>query len=155
MHIHTHLEGHVDVPLEQVWGFSRDLHTLPMWHVMVVGVKDVVGTFDTAGSSATLTLKALDGLHDVHMEITEAEPLRLVSQVGRQLDGPMRYTSTFRYTPAGRGFDWTWDQDNEIPDGIPGPFGSEAFMSRFFDLALRHSTETHTLLIEALVPQPV
>lgn len=155
MNIHTQLQGHVDVPLEQVWDFSRDIHTLPMWHVMIVAVKDVVGAFDAAGSSATLTLKGLDGLHDVHMEVIEAEPLRLVSQVGQQVDGPMRYRSTLRYTPAGRGFDWTWEQDNEIPDGIPGPFGSESFMTRFLELALRQSTETHRLLLETLVLQPV
>ena len=30
MLIHTRVEGHIDVPIEQAWAFIRDIHTLPM-----------------------------------------------------------------------------------------------------------------------------
>lgn len=155
MLIHTRLEGHVEVPIEAAMAFSRDINTLPLWHVMVVAVKDVKGSFDDAGSTATLTMKALDGLHDFRVEVTQAEPMRVTVQHGRQVDGLTRYTSTMHYEPTAGGFDWTWEQESEVPDGIPGPFGSEAFLTRFFEQSLRQSAEKHALLLEALVPQPV
>ena len=155
MLIHTRIGGHVDAPIEVGWGFSRDISMVPMWHTNVVAAKDIVGTFDEVGSTATLVLKTPDGLHDFHIEVLEAVPNQMTKQVGQQVDGPMRYTSTIRYTPAGKGFDWVWEQDNEIPDGLPGPFGSESFMKRLMEQMLRQSTENHSLLIEAMVPQLV
>lgn len=155
MLIRTRVEGHVDAPIEEAMAFSRDIATLPLWHVLVVAARDIAGSFDETGSTATLTLKSLDGLHDFRIEVTQAEPLRLTVQRGRQVDGPMEYTSTTRYAPAGSGFDWSWEQESVIPDGIPGPFGSEAFLTRFFEQSLTQSAENHRLLLEALVPQPV
>ncbi len=155
MRIHTKVEGHYDVPIESALQFLRDIHTLPLWHVTVVAVKDVVGAFDEVGSTATLVIKAPDGLHDFHIEVIEVEPNRLVKHVGEQVDGPMRYTATTRYTPAGRGVDWVWEQENEIPEGLPGPFGSEAFMARMMEQTLRQSGENATLLLEAMAVQPV
>ncbi len=125
-----------------------------MWHSQVAAPKDVAGTFDEVGSTATLVVKLLDGLHDFHIEVTAAEPGRMSTHVGQQLDGPMRYTSTVRYTPAGSGFDWRWDEDNELPDGLPGPFGSEALLARFKELTLSQSAEVNKMLLEAMVPQP-
>ena len=154
MLIHTRVEGHIDVPIEQAWAFIRDIHTLPMWHVMVVEAKDVVGTFDQVGSTGMLVLKAPDGLHDFRIEVTRVEPHRLVTHVGQQVDGPMRYTTTVQYVPAGPGFDWTWEQDNEIPSGQPGPLGNETFMARLMEQGIRQSAENHKLLLEAMVPQP-
>lgn len=153
MLIHTHLAGHTDVPVEQAWGFMRDIKMLPMWHVGVVEAKDIAGAFDQIGSTATLVLKAPDGLHDFHIEVTGVEPFAMTRHVGRQVDGPMGYATTIHYTPAGRGFDWVWDQDYELPD-IPGPFGNETLMTRVVENMVRQSTENHTLLLEALVPQP-
>lgn len=155
MLIHSRVEGHVDAPIEQSWQFVRDIRTVPLWHVAVVAVRDVVGTLDEVGSTATLVLKLPDGVHDFHAEVTDVEPGRLMAHRGRQVDGPARYTSAIRYVPAGRGFDWTWEQDYEIPDGLPGPLGSEAFVTAWTDQVLRQSGENSVLLLEAMAGQPV
>ncbi len=152
MLIHTRISGHVDVPLEPALAFLGDFQNLPLWHVSVIAVKDVVGTQLEVGSTATLVLKGSGGLVDDHVEVIEAEPLRMSKQVGR---GPLNFTSTMRYTPVGRGYDWVWEQENEWPDGLPGVFGDEAFMGRFMEQVLRHSAENARLMLEAMVPVAV
>jgi Polyketide cyclase / dehydrase and lipid transport len=99
-----------------------------------------------------VVLKGLDGPSDVHVEVTDAEPLRMATQIGR---GRLSYTTTMRCTPAGRGYDFAWDQDTEWPAGLPGAFGDEASVGRWMEQMLRQSADNAGLLIEAMVPQPV
>ncbi len=155
MLIHTEVAGHFDAPIEQGWQFLRDIHVLPIWHVSVVQARDIAGTFDQVGSTATVVLKLPDGLHDFNIRVTEVEPYRLMQHAGQQVDGASRYTTTVHCAPGGRGTDWTWEQDYEVPDGSSGPFGSEAFMGRLMEQVLRQSAENTKLLLEAMVAQPV
>ncbi len=152
MLVHTRVTGHVDVPLEVAWQVLADFRTMPAWHVGVVGVRDVAGTTEDVGSTATVILKGLDGPVDVHVEVTAVEPLRLATQIGR---GLVSYTTTMHYTPAGRGYDFAWDQDTEWPEGLPGAFGDEAFVGRWMEQMLRQSADNARLFMEAMVPQPV
>ncbi len=153
MLIHTRVSGHIDAPIEQAWAASRDFQALPMWHVGVVAVKDVVGTLDQVGSTATLVIKTPLGLRDFHAEVTEVRPLELTAHVGREVDGPFQYTTRMQYTPAGRGYDYVWEQDNEFGSGLPLPFGDEAFATRLMEHMLRQSCENMQLFLEATVPQ--
>ena len=152
MLVHTRVTGHVDVPLDLAWQVLRDFRTMPAWHTGVVAVSGIAGTMEDVGSTATMTLKGLDGPFDAHVEVTGAERLRTTTLVGR---GLVSYTSTIRYAAAGRGYDFTWEQDSDWPAGLPAPFGDEAFLGRWMEQMLRQSADNARLLMEAMVPQPV
>ncbi len=152
MLIQTRLGGHLDAPIDMAFGLTRDFSSLPMWHNLVVAVREITGPTDEVGSTAIVTIKTPEGPRDFRCEVTQAEAGRLSVQAGHQIDGPMSFTSSIRYTPSETGCDWEWEQDNEMPDNLP--FGNQDFLQRLMTQMLRQSAENYGLLLEAIALQP-
>jgi uncharacterized protein YndB with AHSA1/START domain len=155
MLIHTRISGHVDVPPEQVWGFLGDISRLPIWHFTVASAREIDGTFTQQGSTALLALKSGGAIHDYQIQVTEVQPLRKIVHVGTEVDGPLHYTTTVTFVPAGPGTDWVWEQDTEMQEDLPAPFNDPAFATRYLERTFTASTELLKFLLEALVPQAV
>ena len=150
---HVHHEYHIDAPPAAVWALGRDPNRMAEWNTTTVSVKDVSGPLDRAGATYTAVSKIVGRPLEVHWQVEQADPGRLVEAAGAAPRGGSARL-VVRYEPDGSGTKLITDLDYELPMGFLGDIADKLFAERSMTRDVHHSGENFKALVEeaAMVP---
>jgi uncharacterized membrane protein len=146
------MSQHIEAPIEQVFELLIDAKRWPEWMSGGMEIKEITGPLDVVGTRVREESAFLGRKMESWNEVVEVERPRLLRLAGESAG--MKYTGSFRLTPAGTGTEAEVESEYELPAGFLGHIADRLFMERAMERQSRHSAENFKALVEAKVAVP-
>jgi len=147
------IHGHVEAPIEQVFGYAVDFSHTAEWNVSVVEMKPGA-PLAKVGDRFAGTMKFLGRVYEAEGEVTAFErPLMFAFVSSSPGGGHQNWTSHF--APAGTGTDIDSEIDYEVPLSLVGVVADKLFIEHQVQRMLDQSRDNFIALADQRAVQPV
>jgi uncharacterized membrane protein len=149
---HTHIQQHIDAPIDHVWEIACDATKTIDWATWFTSFEPT-DRLAAVGQQFHGTGRILGRDMEFEGRITEFESRSLIAMEGTQSLG---HTWTWRneFRPSGGGTDLDLTYDYDTPGALLTLF-DKVLVERAIDRNFHSSVETFHDLVVAKVPQPV